>query len=192
MNATLDAGYFDTLYAGDADPWRFETSAYEHAKYDATIAALPCQRYRNGIEIGCSIGVLTERLSASCDQLLGIDIAEAAIAAARQRCARLANVEFARLQMPAACPKGPFDLIMLSEVLYYFGPADVDAMAEVVIDSAMPAANIMLVHWLGPTPDYPMTADTAVDRFLAALGNRVVVTLQQRRPEYRLDLLQRA
>lgn len=192
MNSTLDVDYFDRLYAGDTDPWRFETSAYEHAKYKATIAALPRQRYRSGIEIGCSIGVLTEQLSASCDYLLGIDIAEAAIAAARQRCARLSNVEFARLQMPAARPDGQFDLIMLSEVLYYFDPRDVDAMAEAVVDIAMPAATIMLVHWLGPTPDYPMTADTAVDRFLAALGNRAVITLQQRRPEYRLDLLQLA
>lgn len=192
MNTSLGVDYFDTLYAGNADPWRFETSAYEHAKYEATIAALPRQRYRRGIEIGCSIGVLTEQLSASCDHLLGIDIAEAAIAAARQRCARLANVEFARLQMPETCPDGAFDLIMLSEVLYYFSPVDVDAMAEVVTDIALPAADIMLVHWLGPTPDYPMTADTAVDRFLATLGDRVVVTLQQRQPDYRLDLLQLA
>ena len=53
MNTSLGVDYFDTLYDGNAEPWRFETSAYEHAKYEATIAALPRQRYRRGIEIGC-------------------------------------------------------------------------------------------------------------------------------------------
>ena len=43
----------------DPDPWEFETSEYEAAKYDATIAALEGRRYATGLEIGCSIGVLT-------------------------------------------------------------------------------------------------------------------------------------
>ena len=38
---SLAADFFDTLYQADPDPWRFETSDYEAAKYAATIAALP-------------------------------------------------------------------------------------------------------------------------------------------------------
>ena len=38
--ASLPAAYFEAIYERDPDPWRFQTSAYERAKYDATLAAL--------------------------------------------------------------------------------------------------------------------------------------------------------
>ncbi len=188
----LEPGYFDRLYAADADPWRFETSAYEYAKYAATLAALPRARYGHGIEIGCSIGVLTERLAARCDRLLGVDIAEAALVSARRRCARRPNVSFARVGLPAERPPGRFDLVMLSEILYYFDAPTVAAMADAVVTLALPGADILLVHWLGPTPDYPMTGDTAVAAFLGALGSRAAITWQNRTPDYRLDRLRLA
>ena len=49
---------FDRLYAERPDPWDFETSAYEHAKYDATLAALDDRRYATGLEVGCSMTVV--------------------------------------------------------------------------------------------------------------------------------------
>jgi hypothetical protein len=70
--SSIPARYFDDLYAGERDPWEFETSAYEQAKYDATLAALPRPRYRRGLEIGCSIGVLTARLAGRCGSLVAI------------------------------------------------------------------------------------------------------------------------
>jgi SAM-dependent methyltransferase len=76
---SLQPGYFDKLYAENPDPWRMETSAYEEAKYIATLAALPRARYTHAIEIGCSVGVLTARLAERCDELLGIDVAQAAL-----------------------------------------------------------------------------------------------------------------
>ena len=38
MRPRVQPAFFDDLYAHDRDPWNFETSAYEAAKYDATIA----------------------------------------------------------------------------------------------------------------------------------------------------------
>ena len=91
MRPRLTADYFDELYAGDPDPWGFETSAYEQAKYAATIDALEGRRYAGALEIGCSIGVLTARLAEHCDALLAVDAAQAAAdaraRAARRRCA---------------------------------------------------------------------------------------------------------
>ena len=101
---------FDRLYAERPDPWDFETSAYEHAKYDATLAALGDRRYATGLEVGCSIGVLTERLAARCAHLLAVDVAEAALARARERAP---EVTFERRELPAEFPAGPFELIVL-------------------------------------------------------------------------------
>lgn len=183
---SLAPGYFDDLYAADPDPWRMETSAYEDAKYDATLAALPRPRYARAIEIGCSIGVLTARLATRCDDLLAIDVAQAALVRAGERCRDL-PVRFALSTLPDAPPSGPFDLVMLSEVVYYFDPAGVAKLADAVRDMAAPGADILLVHWLGETPDYPLSGDEAVDLFEAAGEWRIM--RRTRTPLYRLDLL---
>ena len=59
---TLSRDYFETLYAGNEDPWDFATSEYEAEKYARSIAALG-PTYATAFEIGCSIGVFTERLA---------------------------------------------------------------------------------------------------------------------------------
>ena len=59
---TLDPDYFKGMYATEADPWRFATSAYERDKYAATLAALPRSHYVSGLDVGCSIGVFTHQL----------------------------------------------------------------------------------------------------------------------------------
>ncbi len=84
MKLSLEPAYFDALYAADPDPWQFATSAYEREKYDATLAALPT-RIGSAFEIGCSIGILTRRLAERCNTLLAVDVAKAALAAARRR-----------------------------------------------------------------------------------------------------------
>jgi len=118
----LEPDYLKALYASDPDPWRFASSPCEDAKYTATLAALSQPRYASAVEIGCSIELLTARLAANCDAPLGIDVDEMPLQLARQRCAGLSNVEFAMQRLPDDAPAGQFELIMLSEVLYYFDP----------------------------------------------------------------------
>lgn len=186
--AALDPGYFDRLYAEKADPWDFAGNAYEMAKYAATVAALPRPRYASAVEVGCSIGFLTEKLAARCDRLLGTDVADAALDAARKRCAALPQVSFERSGLPDTAPAGPFDLIVFSEVLYYFDRAGLEAIVR-GLGPAMPAGtDIVMVHWLGPTPDYPMTGDEAVDAFLGLLGPHTLMQ-RARTPQYRLDVV---
>ncbi|MBC7635649.1 MAG: methyltransferase domain-containing protein [Acetobacteraceae bacterium] len=190
---TLKAAYFDSLYAGKADPWDFAASPYEAAKYAATLAALPRHCYLSALEIGCSIGVLTAGLASRCDALLAVDIAEAALVQARVRNAGQRHVRFALGQFPDALPANAagYDLIMLSEVLYYLDMPTLLAAAQVTLEQARTGADIMLVHWLGPTPDYPLTGDAAAEAFIAALRPGVEVVLQRREENYRIDLMRR-
>lgn len=192
--ATLPPAYFDALYSGNADPWGFETSAYEAGKYAATMAALSRGRYDSVLEIGCSIGVLTAALADRCDALLGIDVAETALEQARVRLTGKPHVKLAHGQFPVVMPEVPkdgFDLILLSEVLYYLDrPTLIDA-ALATLTLARPGADILLVHWLGPTPDYPLTGEQAAEHFIAALWPDAQVVAQSRQPDYRIDLLRR-
>ena len=186
---TVPQRYFDRIYAGDPDPWRFETSGYERDKYRATIAALPRARYVCALEVGCSVGVLTLELAARCDALLAVDIAEAALAEARRRCAACGHIAFRRMTVPAELPEGGFDLILLSEVGYYWGAPDLARFLDFCAARLVPGGTLALVHWVLAAGDYPLTGDEVHDRAAATPGLHLV---HDDRPlPYRLSILGR-
>jgi len=187
---SIGADWFEDLYAREGDPWAFETSPYERAKYDHTLAALPPGRFARALEVGCANGVLTERLAPRCEALLAVDVSDTALAAARKRLAAVANVTLERRTLPGEAPAGPFDLVLLSEVVYYWDRDDVARLAAWVRAAVPSGGHLLLVHWTGDT-DYPLTGDEAVDGLRDLLGDAVLVEQAERRERYRLDLWRR-
>ncbi|MGX9965576.1 SAM-dependent methyltransferase [Roseomonas sp. F4] len=186
---SLPPEYFEALYRADPDPWKFAESDYERDKYAATLAALPSEHYASAFEVGCSIGVLTAALAPRCEALLAVDAAATPLSDARRRCAALPQVTLRRAVLPAEWPEqARFDLILLSEVLYYLSPTDLRCLAAQAAASLAPGGDILLVHWIGET-DYPLTGDAATGIFCTALAPAVVITQQSRTDRYRLDLL---
>ncbi len=182
-----DPGYFERMYARDPDPWRFASSAYEREKYAATLAALGERRFAAGLEVGCSIGVLSRQLAERCERFLGLDVAAAAVDAAAARCAGLGGARFERGAVPADWPDGGFDLVVFSEVLYYLGEAGLRATAARTAGSLVPGGIAVLVNWLGET-GAGMSGDAAAGSFIAASGLRVLSAV--RGESYRLDVLE--
>jgi trans-aconitate methyltransferase len=153
-------GYFERLYRDDPDPWRFATSWYERRKYALTVAALPAERYHSAFEPGCSIGVLTEMLAPRCQHLLATDLNEDAVSAAQFRLSAQAHVRVEQATIPDQWPPGPFDLLVLSEVCYYFDRHELCGLIGLAAQSLGPRATVIAVHWRGET-DYPLTASAA-------------------------------
>ncbi len=154
---SLGAGYFEAIHERRADPWGFESRWYEQRKRDVTVASLPDESYATALEIGCSIGVLTEQLAGRADDLLAVDVSAAAVERARARLGDRARVEQA--DVLAAFPAGAFDLVVLSEVGYYFGR---DGLSRVLdsIEASLTADGVLLAcHWRHPVDDYPLTGD---------------------------------
>ncbi|MBR0665459.1 methyltransferase domain-containing protein [Roseomonas hellenica] len=180
---------FEALYARNPDPWGFETSDYEHRKYDHTLRALPRARYRHGLEVGCSIGVLTACLAGRCDALTAVDGAETALNSARRRCAEMPSVDIRAAWVPGDWPDTdvPYDLFVLSEVLYYLDHDDIGRLVARMAASAAPIADILAVHWTGAT-DHPLSGDAAIAALMTALGPAAAPLRQERRALYRLDL----
>jgi SAM-dependent methyltransferase len=149
----IDPSTFEEAYARDGDPWHFGSSAYELDRYATTIDLLE-GRYDRCFEPGCSIGVLTERLAAICDEVVAVDPAPSAIAAARGRLADANNVELHLASIPEWWPTGSFDLIVISELGYYW---DVDGLTDLAgrLDALRaPTGDLVAVHWLGHSPDH--------------------------------------
>ena len=188
---TLGPEYFDALYTADPDPWKFAASPYEQAKYTLTLNAMPKPRYRSALEVGCSIGVLTRLLASRCDAVLAIDAAPTPLVESRRRCADLTGVRFEQMFVPKQWPAGVFDLILLSEVVYYLSREDVGRLAKRVTCSLAPDGSVILVHWTGST-DYPLSGDDAVALFIERMGPVCAVVRADRYAEFRLDVLLRA
>jgi cyclopropane fatty-acyl-phospholipid synthase-like methyltransferase len=188
---SLGSDYFAALYSDDPDPWHFATSQYERGKYAATIGSLGSNKIGSVFEVGCSIGVLTRQLAQRCNSILAVDVAEQALAQARENCAGLSHARFARMQIPIEWPAEHFDLIVLSEVLYYFSADDIRTTARKTLSSLSPRGRVLLVHWTGDT-DYPCTGNEAVELYLSACSEAPSSLLARRAREYRLDLLTRS
>lgn len=186
---SLTAAYFERLYAVSHDPWSFATSRYELDKYDATVAALG-PHYAEALEIGCSVGVLTRLLASRCGALLAVDISERALETARERCADLPQVTFARAVLPRDYPPGRFDLVILSEVGYYWSDADLALARDRIAASLGPGGELLLVHFLPKVDDYVRDGDAVHAAFLD--DARFARVRGHRTPDYRLDLMRGA
>jgi hypothetical protein len=186
--ASTDRSYFDEMYASDADPWDFETSWYERRKYALTLAALPKPRYVSAFEPGCSIGVFTSLLAPRCDQLLSTDIVPTALNRATDRLNGRANVHLDLRAIPEDWPNGIFDLVVLSEIAYYFDAQTLAEILSLVTMSTSLGGTVVGVHWRGST-NYPLSGDAAHDILNgSAQLNRFVHHIE---PDFVLDLWER-
>jgi SAM-dependent methyltransferase len=188
MTSTSRA-YFEDMYGDSDDPWEFETSAYEQRKYAITMDSLPKPRYRRAFEPGCSIGVLTALLAQRCDRLVASDIIPAALSAANRRLGGASHVALEEVVIPHEWPMGRFDLVVLSEIAYYFDQEDLALVLRRIVDSTGAGAHVIGVHWRGET-NYPLSGDRAHELIDEAAGlARLVHHLED---EFVLDVWERA
>ncbi len=181
---SFSASYFEDKYRTDIDPWKFRSSTYEREKYDRTLAALSRPTYERGLEVGCSIGVFTQRLATRCGLLTAIDGSKIAIQAAAENAP--ANVRLLIGMLPQDFPVGTYDLILLSEILYFLSEEDLERVAQQCCHALAPGGEIIACHWLGLT-NYPLSGATASAIFGAAVTARVPVRTIFQDDVYRLE-----
>ncbi|HEY6582303.1 MAG TPA: SAM-dependent methyltransferase [Rubrobacter sp.] len=188
MNERLGRDYFEGLYTESGDPWDFETSEYEQKKYARTLAVLGGRTFRRALEAGASIGVFTEMLADRCDELLAVDVSERAVAEARRRLSGRGHVRVERRTLPEEMPDGPFDLIVASEVLYYFPREEMLALLQGFERELARGGTLLAVHWRRETKTYPLQGDEVHE--LLAQNTRLRNTETIVEPDYRLDLFE--
>lgn len=195
---SMPAAYFDALYDADRDVCTDGASEAQRIKIAATLAALPRPHYRHALDVGCGTGLLTEQLAQHCDRLLGVDLAQSALAQARVRLQGARHVRLACRAFPeevqTEAPLDGFDLVLLSEVLHCLDAQAVTRAARVTRSLTARGGHVHLVNWLGAPADNaqagPLTGNEAAEIFLAALRPVAPVLLQLRTADYRIDVLQ--
>ncbi|MGA1798393.1 bifunctional PIG-L family deacetylase/class I SAM-dependent methyltransferase [Sphingomonas sp. 4RDLI-65] len=183
------AAHFDALFTRSADPWRYDDEPYERDRFRRTVAALAGRRYRSALELGCANGALTEQLAPLCDRLLATDASNAALGAARARVVDLPNVTLERRAMPHDMPRGTFDLIVASDMLYYLGLDGIVALMAAIEICATPDCRILMASYLGET-DTRVTGEMAAEIAIAHLPGWVR-THVERTDRLRIDVMAR-
>jgi SAM-dependent methyltransferase len=143
---------FDQLYGAKSDPYGTALAQfrYQRRKYQALMSILPGRAYRDVLDIGCGLGVMTRLLSAHANRVLGIDISGEAVSQARSLSSTFPNVEFAQADISTFQDADRrFDLIVLADVIYYLSPLDdaiLDAIAARIAELMAPGGLLLLVN----------------------------------------------
>ncbi len=199
---SVPSSFFDETYRQSSDPWGYTSSFYETSKFRTTIRALPKVQFKNAFEIGCAIGVITQKLAKKCDRLLSVDYSEVGLEEARKRCGNLPQVRFEQMQIPQQFPTENFDLILFSEVAYYLTIEDLLITKQKIIDQLLPGGYLLMVHFRPSVPGFILNGDIVHDtfiqesaQFLKHLGDPrkkfFMLDLARHHKRYRMDLFQR-
>jgi hypothetical protein len=166
-HSVVSRAAFEHRYRENPDPWNYRSSPYERGKYRVTVDSLSRERFGSAFEPGCSVGELTAMLASRCDRLLATDVSETAVHRARQRCAHLSNVTVECRDLRTDVLNGiradahgqGFDLIVFSEVGYYFDVESLCALARRLADSLSCGGEFIAVHWRGHSADHVIHGD---------------------------------
>ena len=98
-------------------------------------------------------------------------------------------MRFEQLRVPAQWPSGTFDLVVLSEIGYYCGSADLSRLIELAAASLSADGVLLACHWSHPVTDYPLSGDEVHDRLRRESG--LAPLAEHREADFRLDVLVR-
>lgn len=174
LTSRLSRAAFEARYVASPDPWNFATSSYERDRYDCILRAVMKPRYGNIYEPGCSVGVLTGRLAHIAARVIAIDLAPSAVKVARERCAELANVEIRCESVASFIPSPPPDLIVFSEIGYYFDVETIAHLSSRLAAVLSDGGEFIAAHWLGHSEDHVLHGDAVHESLRSSLPLRWV------------------
>ena len=83
--------------------------------------------------------------------------------------------------IPEWWPTGTFDLVVFSELGYYWDPAGLADLVDRLTTLVEPGGDLLAVHWLGRSPDHVLHGDEVQTILTERLGSP---TALDRRPQF--------
>lgn len=184
---------FESLYASESDPWQVASSFYEQRKLEIVLASLGRPFYRAAWDPACGVGELALRLSGRCTTVLATDLAASAVRLTHRRCDGESAISVAQLSLPREPDTAVrFDLVVLSEFLYYLDADDRAATLELVHARTTDDAEVVSVHWRHHPHDAWLSgADTELEITEFLLSHGWVQTVRHHDEEFVLDCFRR-
>jgi cyclopropane fatty-acyl-phospholipid synthase-like methyltransferase len=156
---TTSQAFFENMYRRNSDPWNFASNPYELSRYAAILRRIGHKSYKHVFEPGCSIGVLTAQLASVAERLDAVDISPTVVLGAKKRCQSFSNVHIVCGALPHQVPEGAFDLVVFSEIGYYFAEAALHDIIRRIVARMCEGGTFLAAHWLGSSPDHLLSGD---------------------------------
>lgn len=187
--AGTPADYFDQVWALGDDPWEHGSRWYETRKYDLTASALPRPRYDRSFEPGCGAGFLTRRLGARSARHLAMERHPRGVRATAERTRHLPGVTVVQGCIPFDWPDGSFDLIVLSEILYYLGDDALDEVLRRAFASLAAGGDLVAVHYRRRVEDHVRLGDEVHQHLRGAADWQPMLQVED--PDFVIDVVRR-
>jgi 2-polyprenyl-3-methyl-5-hydroxy-6-metoxy-1,4-benzoquinol methylase len=137
---------FDTIFAASEDPW-YSTSESEKQRFTTTLDLLTASgrtHFPTAVEVGCAEGIFTAHLASYCDEIVGLDYSEVALARARARFAADPQTEFRKWDMRNGKIDGQYDLVVAMGVLTsLYRPTSVRRACRMVVNAIRPGGYLL-------------------------------------------------
>jgi chemotaxis methyl-accepting protein methylase len=128
---------------------------------------------------------LTIHLADICDEIEALDFSSTAVKVARKRCENHSNVRIRCCALSEEKDFGRFDLVVLSEIGYYFVAPDWRELAERCVATMDNDSILLAAHWLGNSTDHQMSGDE-VHAILASNAS-MLLEHSERHDFFRID-----
>jgi SAM-dependent methyltransferase len=153
----------ERLFRRREDPYRYRSSTYERARIEK-IDEIAGRFSGSVLELGCGEGEITARLAQKFGRVVAVDISSTALARARERLSAAAapavvtTIRGNVRDWIAQPSSDRFDLIIVSELLYYLGDRwqrgifwerPFRAFLRNLVSRLQPGGRILLAHGFG-------------------------------------------
>ena len=185
---------FDALYAADPDPFQVRSSFYEQRKIGLILNCLTKPTYAAAWDPACGVGELAARVADRADRVLASDASAQAVHLTRRRCSATKNVDVMQLPLPQRPPdeSDPFDLIVVSEFVYYLAKQARQSTLDVLHAASAEGGELVAVHYRHHPQDAYASGEQVHKEIVSGLeplGWRHVVQHDDR--DFIIDVLER-
>jgi SAM-dependent methyltransferase len=143
----------------EGDPWEIERSELDQASHARQLELLGGRRYGRVLELGCGGGSFTRKLAKIGDSVVAVDIAPSAVErAVKDFGSRSIDFRVADIIDYDPRSEGPWDLIVMSETIYYIGWVHtlfrVGWLASELFASTRAGGRFLMANTCGTEKDY--------------------------------------
>jgi SAM-dependent methyltransferase len=187
---SIDVAGFERKFRENIDPWDYTNSRFEHFKRSVLLRACGHNKHGRVLELGCAIGETTRILTPLSLRLVALDGSATAVAEAKRR-VRGTHVRFVHAKLPDQMPRGPFDLIVISEIAYYLHVHELAVLSKRLAAATAYRGKIVLLHHRRHFEDAAQSPCIAHERLRAQLSHFASPVFEERYPRFDVVTLQK-
>lgn len=178
---------FDRKFRCDPDPWGTWSGREERCKREAIMHSLSYPVVGRLLELGCGNGSNSVSLFRRSLRLDCIDGSKTAVDLTRTALGKHKNTRIFHLRLPGRIRSGPYDAVVIAELLYYMDAHELDRMAAETGRLIRPGGRLVLCHHHSQFRDAAIVQKSVHQLFISAIGRKLRLVHRRRSAHWLLE-----